>query len=346
MSGSGTAVLGDARRGLARPRILCGDDALNMRISALLLAVGLVVTGCAAASERECEVGADCPTGACSASGTCVPATAPTDAGSDTTDDVADAGDAAPPTDGADATPSDTADAPTGCLPNGDGTIHAAEIPLGPGLKATFRAAENAAFATAGTAKGDGTRAWDLSIAFAGDKDVLVKTRAPAGTWWAGKFPSATYATELSLTSDLLGVFQTTATGLVLLGVVSPTDGVSRTELKYATPPSALQFPLTGTSAWKVTSNVSGTATGLFSTYSETWDSKVDARGELKTPFGKFDVLRVRTVLTRTVGFSVTVTRSFAFVTECFGTVATVASKANETQEEFTTAAELRRLAP
>jgi len=305
----------------------------------LTLAAALFV-GCAASNERECSSGSECASGACNADGACVPAATPKDSGVSET-----AGEDSTPSDAAVAETSD--DAPkTGCTPNKDGTITAEEVPVGPGLKATFRAAENASFATAGTTLSGGRRKWDLSIALAGDRDALVTTRALAGTWYGAKFPGATHSTELSLTSDLLGVFQTTANALLLVGVVSPTESTTKTELKYATPPPALQYPLALDKAWRVTSNVSGTATGFASYYTETWDSKVDARGDLVTPFGTFDVLRVRTTLTRQVGVATTITRSFAFVTECYGTVATITSRANETQEEFTTAAELRRLAP
>jgi hypothetical protein len=300
-----------------------------------LLPLVIVLSACAAESAKECSVGADCASGACTASGTCVPKTI--DAGTDTAVVV----------DTAVEVTAEETDAPkTGCSPNKDGVINADEVPIAPGLKATFRVAENASFATAGTAQADGSRKWDLSVALAGDRDALVTTRAVAGTWYGSKYPGASHSTELSLTSDLLGVFQTTATGLLLIGVVSPTESATKTELKYATPPAALQFPLKAGAAWNVTSNVTGTASGVLVAYSEKWDARVDAKGELVTPFGTFDVQRVRTILTRTVGVSVTVTRSFAFVTECYGTIATVTSKPNETQEEFTTAAEIRRLAP
>lgn len=48
----------------------------------------------------------------------------------------------------------------------------------------------------------------------------------------------------------------------------------------------------------------------------------------------------------RTVGAVPTVTRTYAFVTECFGTVATVVSRPNELSDEFTATSEIRRLAP
>jgi hypothetical protein len=299
----------------------------------------LTATGCAASDDHECNSGADCASGACTSAGACVPMSTPKDSGLPETSSE---------TSVMDSSPEEVAtDAPkTGCSPNKDGTINADEVPVGPGLKATFRVAENASFATAGTALGDGRRKWDLAMALSGDRDALVTTRALAGTWYGTKFPGATHSTELSLTSDLLGVFQTTADGLLLMGVVSPTESSTKTELKYATPPAALQFPLVLNKTWKVTSNVSGTAGGFATFYTETWDAKVDARGDLVTPFATFEVLRVRTILTRQVGVTTTITRSFAFVTECYGTVATISSRANETQEEFTTAAELRRLAP
>lgn len=319
----------------AEPAYGCAGSRMSIRSSSFLLAL-FTTLGCAAGNDRECTVGADCPSGACTASGICVKPGTPADSGLDGAADAA-----------FDSASDASEDVPvTGCVPNKDGTITATEVPLGPGLKATFRVAQNATFATAGTAKSDGSRRWDLSGALAGDKDVLVTTSAPAGTWWASKFAGASYATGLSASSDLLGVFQTTATAVLLRGVVSPTESLTKTELTYATPIAVLQLPLSSTSAWKTTSNVTGTASGVFSAYSESYDSKVDAKGELVTPFGTFDVLRVKTVLTRTLGVSVTVTRTYAFVTECFGTVASITSQPNELSDEFTNASEVRRITP
>ena len=57
-------------------------------------------------------------------------------------------------------------------------------------------------------------------------------------------------------------------------------------------------------------------------------------------------MLRVSVTLTRTLGLVTTVTRSFIFVTECFGTVANMVSQSNEAGSEWTDAAEVRRLSP
>jgi len=97
---------------------------------------------------------------------------------------------------------------------------------------------------------------------------------------------------------------------------------------------------------WTSDTSVSGVAEGIPVAYSEKYESVVDAKGKLKTPLGTFDVLRVRVLLTRTVGFAVTKVRTFAFVTECYGTIATVTSDDNEGDIEFTHALEIRRIAP
>lgn len=308
-----------------------------MRSGALLLAVAGVAlaAACASSSKQECTVGADCASGACDAAGHCIAAPPQPDGGHvDAAQGDTGTSDAfVPPADGG------------GCAPNHDGTIDRAEVPLQAGLRATYRIATNATVNTAGTMMG-GTRVWDFSAALPGDHDVIVETLPTTGAWYAADFANATYATKLSDAQDLLGVFETSATALLLRGVVSPSNGATATKLTYATPVPTLQFPFHVGSTWNANSNVSGTAQGIASFYTEAYTNKVDATGELATPFGKFTVQRVSVVLTRTVGALVTTTRTFVFVAECFGPVANVVSQSNETTAEFTSAAEIRRLAP
>jgi hypothetical protein len=54
----------------------------------------------------------------------------------------------------------------------------------------------------------------------------------------------------------------------------------------------------------------------------------------------------VRVELKRVAGFTTTRLRTYIFVTECFGSVATITSEDNEADVEFTTAKEVRRLTP
>jgi hypothetical protein len=307
--------------------------AITALVAAAALTHGL---GCAAGNDASCRVGADCVSGAC-LDGKCVPEST-VDARADGAGDI-----------GADAAIDVGGDGAKdggvpGCTPNHDGTITADEVPLAAGLHATFRVAQGATFSTAGTTSG-GKRTWDLSGALAGDKDVLVETLPLAGKWFAPQFSTGTYATPLSSASDLLGIFQVTAASLNLLGVASPTDSATHTELTYATPISTLKFPLTEGASWSVTSNVTGPTSGVPSAFVETYQFSVDAHGDVVTPFGTFPSLRVKIVLTRNAGV-LTVTRTYAFVTECFGTIASVVSNPNELSEEFTNAAEVRRLSP
>jgi hypothetical protein len=315
---------------------------LTMRSTYLLAAVVLTV-GCSNAQQTECRVGADCLSGMCNYDGTCSPVKPPVDGGEEADPD-------AQPAETSTDEDAPTADvAPDGnagsCTPNHDGIITREEIPLRPGLHATFKIATNAPVDTVGTQSG-GITTWDLSGELAGDHLSIVELQEIAGSWFAPKFPNASYASRLSDTETLLGVFQITDTQLLLLGVVSPEAGTTRTELVYDPPVITLSFPIQSAATWTSTSKVTGVAMGMISSYTETYESQVDASGTLATPYGSFAVQRIQTLLTRTVAMVPTTTRTFLFATECFGTVAAITSKSNEKLVEFTTAAEVKRLSP
>lgn len=313
----------------------------------LVAGFALAAFGCADNGTPQCAVGADCASGACRADGTCVPVAedaaapmvdaAPADLGSRADASVVDAGtrDGAAPVDGGGL-----------CVPTRDGVIQRDEVPLRAGLRATFRVATDVAFDTAGEPLAGDRRRWDMTGPFEGDTDVLVATQDPSGSWYADDFPGATYVTGLAADNDLLGVFEVTPSALELMGVVSPDDGFTRTNLENDPAVAALRFPLALGDRWSVDTDVSGVANGAVVVYDETYESEVDRAGELITPFGSFEVLRVRTELTRVVGFVTTRIVSFAFVSECFGTVATVRGDDDDTGSELSMAAELRRLVP
>jgi hypothetical protein len=312
---------------------------LSVALGLIVAALGLVA--CADGSGTACRVGADCASGVCRSDGTC--ARPLPDGGTPPSDAPAPADDAftAP----ADAGPEADSGARL-CAPDRDGTITRAEVPLRAGLYATFRIAEDAVVSTAGVTMG-ATRRWDLSGALTGDRDARVELLSPAGAWWSGDFPLATYATSLSASSENLGVFEVREDALVLLAVVSPEDGLTRTRLTYDPPVEVLRFPLREGDTWTVTSTVSGQALGAITAYTEEYTFVADARGVIATPFGEIDVIRVRSELDRTQGLvPLDARRSFAFVSECLGTVATVTSGSFETTAEFTDASEVRRLSP
>lgn len=291
----------------------------------LLCSIGVAIGGCGGSSGDTCSLDSDCASGFCKADGTCGPA--PVDAAPQ--DDAA--------VDGATAL----------CNPNHDGMITLAELPFMAGRMGTFRVATDATWNTAGTSNPNGSRSWDLSVQLAGDADRVMMLGAPTAQWWSPTYPTATYATELSIESDLRGVFHVTGAESTLLAVVSPAGGSLRTELDYDPPAKILALPLSAGATWTSTSTVSGTAQGAIVAYTEKYESRVDQVGTLKTPYGEFPVLRVATSLTRTSGLATILTkRTFSWVAECFGPIATASSQDFETGVEFTDNAEIRRLAP
>lgn len=295
--------------------------------TALPLLVALAASSCVAYSQPICRVGADCASGVCNSDGTCA------DAGT-----------------GGGSSSSSSGTKGTGgsalCSPDNDTVVKRSEMPLAAGLHADFRSAENAQVSTAGTMNSDGSRNWDLSVAFSGDHAEPVDTLALDAQWFGKDFTGATYAARLSDSADLLGVFMLTDAELDLVGVASPMPGSQQTELHYAPAVKVLAFPLQPGATWMTSSMVTGEAEGVPVLYTETYQSSVDAFGSLKTPYASFDVLRVNTLLTRVVGALVTTTRTYSFVTDCFGNVASIVSNTDELETEFTTAAVVSRLAP
>lgn len=273
-----------------------------------------------------CDDHGDCPSGFCRADHTCAP---------DDDVDAAIGGDADP-----------GIDASLGCVPDHDGTLTRDELVMAAGQTARFRVATDVTVDTAGTQGAGGARAWTFTAAASGDRDLDVTLLAPTGQWWASTFPTASYATRLSADATLLGVMRLDGAGVALVGVVSPEAGVGRTELTYDPPVPIIPTPLAPSASWNVTSTVSGIAQGVAVFYTERYVSRVDAIGDAATPFGTFPVRRIAVDLTRTVGAAITTRRSFAFVSECYGTVATIASQDYESGSEFTDAAELWRLEP
>jgi hypothetical protein len=321
----------------------------------LLLLLLPTLGACAAGNADGCKAGADCPSGVCNVDGTCGDA-ATTASGTGTGMGTGSGGSGgaggsamASSGTGGGATSSTGSGGGAGACspPNNDGVITQEEVPLGPGLHAKLSVATSVPVNTVGTVQPDGSHVWDLSAAIAGQKDEQVETLPITGQWFAATYPGATYASKLSSTADLLGVFEVTTGALLLRGVVSPADGAMATKLVYATPIEVLSFPIKAGKTWTTTSAVTGKAQGITigGIYNETYDSKVDAHGTMKTPFATFPVLRIRVGRVSFLNGLYTKSHRFVFAAECFSTVATMVSENNETVDEFTTAAEVSRLA-
>jgi hypothetical protein len=249
------------------------------------------------------------------------------------------------------------------CQTGLDGPITRSEVPLKAGTSGVFDVAgisgsDTVPVDTDGEAGDDGDRVWDLAKQFRGDQTNILELQNIGNTWFDGEFGGkADYAMRLSQDPDEgnLGVFRITSDALLMLGVVSPDGGVTRTIMRYEPPAKILEFPLKKGASWKSTSEVSGryngTAFGAVPGTSLTveYRSQVDMKGRLKTPYAPnsgFEVLRVETAVDRRGSFGtypLGTVRSIAFVTPCFGTVATIRSERNA-GEGFEEADEVRRL--
>lgn len=228
------------------------------------------------------------------------------------------------------------------CSTNMDGVIDDTETPLVPGLGGIF--VTNPGGTTVAVQLKPTGGVWDYTAAPPGERKVFDQLRSPAGTWWAAEFPTATHAQRLDDNQPFWGVYRASSTALELLGVASETGGLQKTLLKYDTPIKVLTFPLAQDSQWTSESDVSGTAQGVFFAAREKYTFSVDARGTTKVPLGQFDTLRLRIDYRQSYGLYVTTRITYLHLAECWGAVARIRSKDNESSADFTEAAEYRRL--
>lgn len=306
--------------------------------SGLLLAAILVATAACADTDPQGRVLTPDDAGTMSDAGSL-------DASSDDGGDAASANNVSVADMGNDADGTDSGNNGGPCTANFDGVITRDEVILRAGLSGTFKVATDAPVDLEGE-MAEGERFWSFDQNLPGDQLELIELRDPDQFWFSQDFPRATYVAKLSAREDLLGIFQATDDALLLLGVASPEDGLFETNLDYDPPVEILQFPIELDKTWAGEHDVSGIAQGAIVVYDEDYFSEVWATGTLDTPFGSFDVNVIRVELTRTIGFVETTIRTYAFVSECFGTVATVTSQDDEDEIFFTEAAEIRRLAP
>lgn len=236
---------------------------------------------------------------------------------------------------------------PLGCLPDLDGALTAAEVPVVLDTPLDFYVGAGVAVDVAGAGSGD-TRRWDWSMERPGDAVEATVAGALGTRWYAGSFPGGQFVAPAA--GGLDGVYAKDEQGVYLLGLASPTDAApTRTLLRYATPVAVLRFPLTAGARWTETGTiVGGTLNGLPYNGTDTYDLSADVRGELHLPYVRFvDALRVRTLVTTrpAVGGTTTTRRQVGFWAECFGEIGRATSRANEASEDFTTAETQRRLA-
>lgn len=232
------------------------------------------------------------------------------------------------------------------CSGNNDGVIARSELAFPVGMSVNYLSNPDGTTTTVapnGTQVG-GVTQWDLTST-AGDVHQLT-LEALSGKWFAASFPGATYATTTDLATNTLGIFRVQDDGLYILGYASETPNV--TLLVYDAPILSLKFPVTLGDAWVASAHiVNGTLNGMPYAGLDTYKISIDARGTTVLPFLDFEnTMRVHVDLTQTVPGGVSVTRiQYLFFHECYGELGRMVSTVNELNENFTNAAEFRRLA-
>lgn len=237
------------------------------------------------------------------------------------------------------------------CLPNLDGIIDADEVPVQIGTPVDYLVGTNRGVDLVGSVAGDGVRVWDFGAENADDDVAPITARPVSGQWYAAQFPDG----EVALSSDSAGlidaVYRRDDAGLWLLGLVStqPSPPAGTTLLIYDEPVAVLRFPLRPDDEWTSIGVITGgTLNGLPYAGTDTYEVRVDGSGEVLLPYVSFQQahrVRTRVEVAPAVGGVTTSSRQVSFLFECFGEVVRATSRIDESNEDFTTAAELRRFA-
>ena len=242
--------------------------------------------------------------------------------------------------------------APLQCVPNLDGTITAAELQAVDGIPVKYLvspAGSTRGVNLDGVVNATGQRVWDWGTSYASDATIQIQAAPLAGKWYAASFPGGTFVTPFDAGGTLEAVYHEDAQAIWLHGLASaqPDPPRGKTLYAYAQPLPITKFPLTVGASWTVTGTVqNGTLDGLPYASQDTYAISDDATGELILPdltFTQAHRIRSKVTIDPAAGQTV-VSYQTSFYFECFGEIARATSQTNETNADFTTAAEVRRL--
>lgn len=239
---------------------------------------------------------------------------------------------------------------PLPCVPNLDGKIDANELQPVLGVTANFLVSPQGKTRTVdpiGVVR-DGKTLWAFNVDLPDDQ-VFKNIATPlTGKWYAAKFPGLVNPVVVPLDAggNNEAIYTHDDQALYLHGLASKTQATN-TYLPYDKPIALYRFPLTVGSNYTTSADVkNGSYQGLPYAGRDTYEVKVDAAGEvILSDFSVQQALRVRTKATIAPAAGiVTVTRQTSFLFECIGEIVRLTSVAGEEDENFTNAAEVRRL--
>lgn len=240
------------------------------------------------------------------------------------------------------------------CVPNLDGKIESRELVPAIGISATYLvspAGKTRTVDVVGQTNAQGQLAWAFSAEFADDQIARIAAQKIDGKWYASSFAAVAnpVVVAIDLGGSTEGIYTHDEAGFFLHGVASATAAPpeGQTLLVYSAPIMLYRFPLQPGATWTSAADVkNGTFKGLPFASHDSYEVKVDGAGELGLPdFVLTQALRVRTNVTIVPSAGQTTTqRQVGFIFECLGEAARVTSNLNEKDENFTVAAEVRRL--
>lgn len=238
------------------------------------------------------------------------------------------------------------------CAPNLDGKIEGAELAATLDVDVNYLVSppgEPREVDLEGKSDGTGHRIWDFSKDFASDTRATIAATSLADKWYQASFPSGEWVAPVDAGGSIEGVYSQDDQAIYLHGIASheeePKDG--KTLVVYADPVAVYRLPLEQGAAWtSVGVATNAVIKGLPYAGTDTYEVKDDATGELLLhdfTFTQVHRLRTKVTLAPSAGAS-QVTRQVQFMFECFGEVVRATANTDEMEENFTTAAELRRL--
>ncbi|MBK04316.1 MAG: hypothetical protein CL920_36135 [Deltaproteobacteria bacterium] len=240
---------------------------------------------------------------------------------------------------------------PSRCIANNDGVIALSEIAFVADASVKVkRSAPNATVSVnqVGKKDADGTLVWDFTEVNA-KTDAYVKTESPGGYWFSETFPEATLLIPERFSGYSGKIFQVIRKGtdsMLLEGLVSEkeTPASEKVFLPYDIPVPLLRFPLREGKEWVITAKAQGDLGGTPITSQDRYQIIVDGRGTLKLPDIEFEnTLRINiNVQQRFLGGKTRRLYQILYMHECYGEVARVESKDNETDPAFTSATLVR----
>jgi hypothetical protein len=240
---------------------------------------------------------------------------------------------------------------PLACVPNLDGKIEAKEIQPAIDVPVSYLVSapgQNRAIALVPVVDAQGRNSWDLSAA-QGDKALRIAAQTLTGKWYQASFPAQAFVAPFDAAGRIEGIYVHGPESIALLGLASREENApeGKTLLVYGEPVVLYRLPVQVGQAFTSVGQVrDATLRGQPYAGRDTYDVKVDAAGRVALPDLTFtQAIRVKTKVTlEPVAGKTIVRRQTSFMFECFGEVARATSLDDEPNEDFSVAAEVRRL--